>query len=252
MDFLFSSDAWLAYLSLAAMEIVLGIDNIVFISILVARVPPADRARVRTIGIALALVSRLGLLFSLNWLMGLTEPIFTLLGRAFSARDLILVIGGAFLVGKATNEIHSKLESGTEMPGREGPKTKKKSGRTLAVLVQILFIDVIFSLDSVITAVGMAQSLPVMVAAMVTAVLVMLVSARTIGDFVERHPTVKMLALSFLVLIGVMLVAEGTGHHIEKGYLYFAMSFSLMVEFLNMRYRRKNKPLKLYDPGNEP
>jgi predicted tellurium resistance membrane protein TerC len=231
-----------ALLTLTAMEIVLGVDNIVFIAILVARLPADKRERIRKLGIGLALIIRIGLLFALSWLMGLTQPLFGLFGREMSGRDLILLGGGLFLVAKAAHEMHAKLE-GPEESETGGPPKPASVG---PVLAQILALDIVFSLDSVITAVGMASQLWVMVTAMVISVGVMLVSAGKIGDFVDRHPTVKMLALSFLLLIGVMLVGEGFGQHINKGYIYFAMAFALAVELLNMRLRKVHKPVQLH------
>jgi len=237
-----ASNPWVALLTLSAMEIVLGVDNIVFIAILVARLPPEKREKIRKIGIGLALIIRIGLLFALSWLMRLTEPLFTVLGEGISGRDLILLIGGLFLVAKSVHEMHSKLEGEDPQEGGKGPSAAAVG----SVLAQILALDIVFSLDSVITAVGMANQLWVMVTAMVIAVGVMLVFAGKIGDFVERHPTVKILALSFLLLIGVMLVAEGLGQHINKGYIYFAMAFALIVELLNMRLRKVHKPVQLH------
>ncbi|HLL04840.1 MAG TPA: TerC family protein [Myxococcaceae bacterium] len=238
-----ASNPWIALLTLSAMEIVLGVDNIVFIAILVAKLPPDKREKIRKIGIGLALIIRIGLLFALSWLMRLTEPLFTVLGEDISGRDLILLIGGLFLVAKSVHEMHSKLEGGdAHENGGKGPSAAAVG----SVLAQILALDIVFSLDSVITAVGMASQLWVMVTAMIIAVAVMLVFAGKIGDFVERHPTVKILALSFLLLIGVMLVAEGFGQHINKGYIYFAMAFALIVELLNMRLRKVHKPVQLH------
>jgi predicted tellurium resistance membrane protein TerC len=233
---------WMALLTLTAMEIVLGVDNIVFIAILVARVAPASRDRVRRIGIALALVIRIGLLFTLSWLMRLTAPLFAVLGNEISGRDLILIAGGLFLLGKSAHEMHAKLEGEEDA---EGPGAGAPAARAGPVLAQILLLDVVFSLDSVITAVGMASQLWVMVTAMVLSVAVMLAFAGKIGDFVERHPTVKILALSFLLLIGVVLIAEGLGQHISKGYIYFAMAFALAVELLNMRLRKAQRAVHL-------
>jgi predicted tellurium resistance membrane protein TerC len=228
-------------LTLTAMEVVLGIDNIVFISILTAKLPEDQQPKARRLGLTLALVFRLGLLFALSWVMGLTEPMFEVFGRGFSGRDLILLGGGLFLVGKSTHEIHDKLEVA---PQQHVIRGKSAFGW---ILLQILLLDLVFSLDSVITAVGMAQHLIVMVVAMVVAVGVMLVFAQRIGDFVNRHPSMKILALSFLLLIGVMLIAEGMGQHVGKGYIYFAMAFSLAVELLNMRLRKKHqKPVALH------
>jgi predicted tellurium resistance membrane protein TerC len=236
------SNPWIALLTLTAMEIVLGVDNVVFIAILVGRVPADKRERIRRIGIALALVIRIGLLFTLSWLMGLTAPLFAVLGNEISGRDLILIAGGLFLVGKSAHEMHAKLEGPDAGEGTKGPG----AAAIASVLAQILVLDVVFSLDSVITAVGMASDLWVMITAMILSVAVMLVFAGKIGDFVDRHPTVKILALAFLLLIGVMLVAEGFGQHISKGYIYFAMSFALLVELLNMRLRKVHKPVHLH------
>lgn len=243
MDAFLTTDALIALLTLTAMETVLGIDNIIFIAILVAKVKPELQNKIRNIGITLALVIRIGLLFSLSWLMSLKEPLFAVFDHSFSGRDLILLFGGLFLLGKATFEIHHKVE-GLELPGEPHADDKLSKGKVFAsansVLFQILLLDVVFSLDSVITAVGMANQIPIMVVAMLISMIVMLVSANTISNFVEKHPTIKILALSFLLLIGVMLTVEGMGGHISKGYIYFAMSFSLAVEFLNMRFRNKH------------
>jgi predicted tellurium resistance membrane protein TerC len=222
-----------ALAGLTAMEIVLGIDNVVFLAIVVARLPPAQQPPARSIGLMLALMMRIGLLCTLKWMMGLTAPFFSVAGVDVSGRSLILLLGGLFLIGKSTYEIHAKIE------GIEELHAPRRRGRFAFTLAQIAVLDIVFSLDSVITAIGMAQSLWVMITAMVIAMLVMLLAARPIGDFVNRHPTMKILALSFLLLIGVMLVAESLGQHIEKGYIYFAMAFSLVVEFLNMRMRKK-------------
>jgi predicted tellurium resistance membrane protein TerC len=225
-----------ALLTLTAMEVVLGIDNVVFISILVGRLPAEKREKIRKLGLSMALLMRLGLLFSISWLMGLTAPLFTLLSHEFSGRDLVLLGGGLFLIAKATFEIHHKLE---EVPDKQKMETIAKIPNASLILAQVLVLDIVFSLDSVITAVGMVQQVWIMVAAMLISMLVMLVAARSVGDFVDKHPTVKILALSFLILIGVMLVADGLGHHVPKGYVYFAMAFSLTVELLNMRYRKR-------------
>jgi predicted tellurium resistance membrane protein TerC len=235
------SDTYVSLLTLTAMEVVLGIDNIVFISILTAKLPPNKQPLARRLGLSLALIFRLGLLFALSWVMGLTEPLFGLFGKSFSGRDLILLGGGLFLVAKATHEIHDKLEV-----VHEEKATGSNGARAFGlILIQILALDIVFSLDSVITAVGMAQHIIVMVIAMVVAVGIMLIFAARIGDFVNRHPSMKILALSFLLLIGVMLVAEGMGQHVGKGYIYFAMAFSLAVELLNMRLRKKTAPVEL-------
>jgi predicted tellurium resistance membrane protein TerC len=242
LEILTQTDTYISLATLTAMEIVLGIDNIVFISILTAKLPPADQPKARRLGLSLALLFRLGLLFALSWVMGLTQPMFHILGRGISGRDLILLGGGLFLVAKSTHEIYDKLEV------KQDEHTVPGGARAFGwILVQILALDIVFSLDSVITAVGMAQHLAVMVVAMVIAVGVMLVFAQSIGDFVNRHPSMKILALSFLLLIGVMLIAEGMGQHVGKGYIYFAMAFSLAVEVLNMRLRKKVQPVTLHN-----
>jgi predicted tellurium resistance membrane protein TerC len=243
MELLTDPHAWLAFVTLAALEIVLGIDNIIFISILVARLPKAQQPRARFIGLSLAMVTRIALLLSLAWVMRLTAPLFSILGNEFSGRDLILIGGGLFLLAKSTLEVHHSLE-GIE----EGERNVRKAG-FWGMMVQIAIIDIVFSLDSVITAVGLVQEIPIMVGAIVAAVLVMMVAAGPIGTFVDKHPTIKMLALSFLVLIGVALVAEGFAFHIPKGYLYFAMAFSLGVEMLNLRLRRRSEPVRLHKHG---
>jgi predicted tellurium resistance membrane protein TerC len=252
LDLLKRPDAWVALGTLSAMEIVLGIDNIVFLTILAGRLPRAQQPAARRLGLAFALLTRLALLFAITWVMGLTRELFTVFGRGVSGRDLILFAGGLFLIGKATFEIHDKLE----VKHDERASGSRGRGVLWAVVVQIALLDIVFSLDSVITAVGMAQHIAIMVAAMVIAVGVMLVFAGPIAVFVDRHPTLKMLALSFLILIGVMLVAEALGHHIDKGYVYFAMAFSLCVEILNLRVRRAARaPVVLHgrfegDPGS--
>ena len=234
MSELFTVENLVALLTLTALEIVLGIDNVVFISILTGKLPEAERARARRIGLGGAMLMRIGLLFALSWIMKLTAPLFSVSTHTVSGRDLILLLGGLFLMGKATFEIHEKVEGhGTSGAGH----ARRVSLRT--ILFQIMLLDIVFSLDSVITAVGMARSLAVMVTAVIIAVGVMLVFARPVGDFVEHHPTVKILALSFLLLIGVMLVADGLGQHIPKGYIYFAMTFSLLVEMLNLRMHKR-------------
>jgi len=240
MEWLTDPQIWIAFLTLTALEIVLGIDNIVFISILAGKLPGHQQARARNLGLSLAMITRILLLLSLAWLVRLTSPLFSLASFALSGRDLILLAGGLFLIGKSTFEIHDKLE------GEEGHTSAKVVASFGGVIVQILLLDIVFSLDSVITAVGMVQQIPVMVAAVIVAVLVMLVAAGGIAAFVERHPTIKMLALSFLLLIGTSLVAEGLHFHIPKGYIYFAMAFSVGVEMLNLRLRRKvEEPIKL-------
>ncbi|MFV7562719.1 TerC family protein [Aeromonas sp. PS2Canimalfood6] len=224
--------AWVALATLTLLEIVLGIDNIIFISILVGRLPEAQRQKARILGLGLAMGTRILLLLSLAWVMRLTEPLFTVLGEAISGRDLILLVGGLFLIAKSTHEIHQSLEGAAEEAG-----VVSKTAGFLSTLVQIAILDIIFSLDSVITAVGMADHVPVMVLAIIIAVGVMMFAAKAIGDFVDTHPTIKMLALSFLILVGVALMAEGLDLHIPKGYIYFAMAFSLVVEMINIRLR---------------
>ena len=238
MNELFTVENGIALCTLTLLEVVLGIDNIVFLSILTGRLAPAQRARARRTGLFLAMFMRIALLFGLSRVMQLTEPWFSVLEHSVSGRDSILLAGGLFLIAKATHEIHAKLE-GPADPARTSAASFS------AVIAQVAVVDIVFSLDSVITAVGMAQHLYVMVAAIVLAVGAMMLFAGAVGDFVERHPTVKMLALAFLILIGVMLVAEGMGKHIEKGYIYFAMAFALLVELLNMRARRAAPPVHL-------
>ena len=239
MDALLTADGLVALATLAALEIVLGVDNVVFIAILTGRLPARQQAVGRRIGLILALGIRIGLLFTISWLMGLTRPLFAVLGHPLTGRDLILIVGGLFLVGKATWEIYDKLE--VEHVERE----RGSRGRFAAVIAQILVLDIVFSLDSVITAVGMANELSVMVAAMVIAMLVMLVSMGAVAGFIEHHPSVKILALAFLLLIGVVLVADGMGQHVSKAYIYIAMAFSLFVELLNLRYRTRRQPVRL-------
>jgi predicted tellurium resistance membrane protein TerC len=248
-EFLANPETWVvALLTLTVLEIVLGIDNIVFISILVGKLPRDQQDRARIIGLGLAMFMRIALLFTISWIIGLTQPWFTIAGMEFSGRDLILIGGGLFLLGKATFEIHDRLEGDEHAPGTVASGTASFA----SVIAQILALDLVFSLDSVITAVGMAEDLWVMVTAVVIAVGVMLISSGYIADFVNRHPTVKMLALSFLLLIGMSLVAEGFDFHIPKGYIYFAMGFSVFVEILNLRIRGRGKdqgePVHLRDP----
>ncbi|HWK80806.1 MAG TPA: TerC family protein [Thermomicrobiales bacterium] len=231
MEWLTDPAIWSALLTLTALEIVLGVDNVIFISILANKLPASQRARARTVGLGAALVMRILLLFSISWLVGLTDTLFTLFGHGFSGRDLILLAGGLFLIYKATTELHEKLE------GHEEAKSASAATSFAATIVQIMLLDIVFSLDSVITAVGMSDELGVMIAAVVIAVGVMLFAAGSISTFVERHPTVKVLGLSFLLMIGFTLVADGLGHHIPKGYIYTAMAFSVFVEILNLRVR---------------
>jgi len=237
---IYEPSAWVALLTLTILEIVLGIDNIIFISILVARLPKEQRNKARLIGLSLAMGMRVILLLSLAWIMQLTAPLFVILEHAISGRDLILLVGGLFLLGKSTHEIHHSLEG-------EAKSAKGAATATLgAVLVQIAILDMVFSLDSVITAVGMAKHIPVMIIAVVLAIIVMMLAAKAINEFVDAHPTIKMLALSFLILVGVSLIGEGLDLHIPKGYIYFAMAFSVGVELLNLRMRKNRKPVHLH------
>ena len=241
MDWLADPQIWIAFLTLTVLELVLGIDNVIFISILSGKLPDNQQQRARYIGLTLALVMRVGLLFSLTWVMGLTEPLFTILSQKVSGRDLILLLGGLFLIGKSTHEIHGSLE------GEEGHASKRTYPSFMSVIVQIMLLDIVFSLDSVITAVGMVDNIWIMIAAVVVSIVAMMAFAGPIGGFVQRHPTVKMLALAFLLLIGVTLIAEGFHQHISKGYIYAAMAFSVFVEFLNLRLRKKTKPVHLHN-----
>lgn len=247
MESLANPEIWIALLTLTALELVLGIDNIIFISILAGKLPPAQRDKARKLGIAAAAITRLGLLFAIAWIVGLTAPLFSVLGHGFSWRDLILIGGGLFLIGKATHEIHQKLEGGTEVVALGG-----KGGATFAgVIGQIMVLDIVFSLDSIITAVGMVDQRWVMVTAIVVSIAFMLIFAKPIAEFVERHPTVKVLALSFLIMIGLVLIADGFGQHISKGYIYAAMAFSVFVELINLWIRKRNahraEPVKLHE-----
>jgi predicted tellurium resistance membrane protein TerC len=239
MQFLSDPQIWIAFATLTVLELVLGIDNIVFVSILSGRLPAKEQPRARFIGLALALVMRVILLFSLTWVMGLVQPLFTVFGQHFSGRDLILLIGGLFLIFKSTHEIHSSLE------GEEGGSSRKVYAGFAGVIIQIMLLDVVFSLDSVITAIGMVDNVWIMIAAVVVSIVAMMIFAGTIGAFVQRHPTIKMLALSFLLLIGMTLIAEGLEFHIPKGYVYFAMAFSVFVEMLNIKLRKKVLPVNL-------
>ena len=234
MEWMTTAEGWIALVTLTVLEIVLGIDNIVFISILAGKLPAHERDRARKTGLSLAMFIRILLLLSITWVMGLTMPLVAPFGHEISGRDLILLVGGLFLLAKSTHEIHEKLEG-----GGDGPAAAPRTARFAGVLIQILLLDIVFSLDSVITAVGMADDVTIMIAAVVIAVGVMMLSAGAISAFVERHPTVKMLALSFLLLIGMSLVGEGFGQHIPKGYIYFAMGFSVFVEMINLRARHK-------------
>jgi len=239
-EWLASPEAWIALGTLTALEIVLGIDNIIFLSIIVGRLPPEQRNFARRAGLSLAMLARLGLLFSISWVMHLTEPWFSILGKAISGRDVILIGGGLFLLAKATHEIHNSLE------GAEEQEMNIKANSLGMVLVQIALLDIIFSLDSVITAVGLADHVSIMAIAIILAVGVMLFAAKPIGEFVDANPTIKMLALSFLILVGFTLMAEGFEVHVPKGYIYFAMAFSVAVEMLNIKLRKKHDHIKLH------
>lgn len=247
MALLTSPDTWFALLTLTALEIVLGVDNIIFIAILVSRLPAHQQAKGRNLGLGLAMLTRIALLFSITLIMKLTEPFFSIFSRGISGRDIILISGGLFLLGKATLEVHNSLE------GEEYDKKKDvpKNVSFLSVIIQIMVLDIVFSLDSVITAVGLSDHFEIMVTAIVISVGVMIFLAKSISDFVETHPTLKILALSFLMLVGVALTGEGFHFHIPKGYIYFAMAFSVMVELLNMKLRKKISPVKLRNPSME-
>jgi predicted tellurium resistance membrane protein TerC len=241
MEWITDPHAWVAFLTLLALEVVLGIDNIIFISILAGKLPAEQQSRARFIGLSLALIIRVALLFSLSWVIGLTAPLFSVLGQAISGRDLILIGGGLFLLAKATFEIHESLE------GEEGHVSKKVAASFLSVIIQIILLDAVFSLDSVITAIGMVDQVGLMISAVVVAIAFMMLFAAPVGAFVARHPTIKMLALSFLLLIGLTLLVEAFEVHIPKGYIYFAMGFSVFVEMLNLRLRKKSQPVKLHE-----
>ena len=243
LEFLLSPEIWIAFFTLTALELVLGIDNIIFISILVDKLPKEKQELARRIGLFLAMFMRIALLLLLSWIVGLTEPVLTLFGYGVSGRDLILIAGGLFLIWKSTGEVHQLLE------GEEGSESAKVASSFAGVIAQIIVIDLVFSLDSIITAVGMVSEVGVMIAAVVASVGLMMLFAKSIGEFVSNHPTIKMLALSFLVVVGVVLIADGFGHHVPKGYIYFAMAFSLAVEMLNIRLRKKAaKPVDLREP----
>ena len=256
MEALANPEIWIALATLTALELVLGIDNIIFISILAGKLPPEQRDKARRVGITLAAVTRLGLLLAIAWIIGLTAPLFSVFGQAFSWRDLILIGGGLFLIGKATHEIHQKLE-GAGMPPSVADAAAAAGTATFgAVIAQIMLLDIVFSLDSIITAVGMVDERWVMVTAILISIGFMLAFARPIGDFVERHPTVKVLALSFLIMIGLVLIADGFGQHIPKGYIYAAMAFSVFVELINLWIRRRAKrqvePVALHERYSGP
>ncbi len=241
MDWITDPEIWIALATLTFLEIVLGVDNIIFISILSGKLPAAQQPRARRVGLLGAMVTRVLLLFSLAWIVKLTSPLFTAIGHPISGRDLILIGGGLFLLGKSTFEIHERLE------GEEGHGSNRVAASFMSVIVQIMLLDIVFSLDSVITAVGMVDQLWVMVTAVIASVAIMMIAAEPISAFVHRHPTVKMLALSFLLLIGMSLLLEGFGQHIPKGYIYFAMGFSVFVEMINLRLRRRSAPVHLRD-----
>lgn len=250
MEWISNPDAWIGLVTLIVMEVVLGVDNVVFISILAGKLPVDQQVRARQVGLALAMITRIIMLLMVSWIIGLTAPLVTVLGQEISGRDLILLIGGLFLIGKATHEIHERLE------GETGHASARVTPSFTAVVLQIMVLDVVFSLDSVITAVGMVDEIMIMIIAVVIAVGIMLISAGAISDFVNGHPTVKMLALSFLLLIGIMLLAEGLDQHIPKGYVYFAMAFSVFVELLNLRAKRAKAeaeaPVQLRQPYIDP
>lgn len=239
MDSLLSFHSLIAFLTLCALELVLGIDNIIFISIISDKLPKDQRRKARTIGLSLAIITRILLLLSLSWMMSLTEPLFTVFSKGFSGRDIILILGGLFLIAKSTHEIHQKLEASEET------HLKTKSSQFGFIILQILLLDIVFSLDSVITAVGMVNEIFIMASAIIVSTIIMIFASHSIAEFVDRHPTIKLLALSFLVLIGVALLAEGFGTHIPKGYIYFSMTYALIVEFLNIRLRKKTDPIHL-------
>jgi predicted tellurium resistance membrane protein TerC len=241
MDWISDPQAWVAFLTLLALEIVLGIDNIIFISILAGKLPADQQARARYTGLGLALIIRVILLFSLSWVIGLTTPLFGVFNQEISGRDLILILGGLFLLGKSTFEIHENLE------GEQGHASARVKATFTSVIIQILILDAVFSLDSVITAVGMVDRIGIMIAAVVASIAFMMLFAAPVGSFVARHPTIKMLALSFLLLIGLTLIVEGFDVHIPKGYVYFAMGFSVFVEMLNLRLRKKSDPVNLHE-----
>jgi len=243
LEFLLAPEIWIAFFTLTALELVLGIDNIIFISILVDKLPREKQEMARRIGLFLAMFMRIGLLLVLSWMVGLTEPVLTLFGYGVSGRDMILIAGGLFLIWKSTGEVHQLLE------GEEGEASSKVASILAGVIAQIIVVDLVFSLDSIITAVGMVSQVGVMIAAVVASVGLMMLFARSIGEFVSNHPTIKMLALSFLVVVGVVLIADGFGHHVPKGYIYFAMAFSVGVEMLNIRMRKKSvRPVDLHEP----
>ena len=243
MNWITEPQAWIAFVTLLLLEIVLGIDNVIFLSILSSKLPTAQQAKARIVGLGLAMFMRIALLLSITWVIRLTTPLFTVLSKEISGRDTILIAGGLFLIAKSTHEIHQKLE------GEEGRSSARVAPTFLSVILQIIVLDAVFSLDSVITAVGLVQEIGIMITAVVVAVVFMMAFAGALGRFVDRHPTIKMLALSFLLLIGVTLIVEGFDHHVPKGYIYFAMAFSVFVEMLNLRVRKpKAAPVKFHEP----
>lgn len=239
MDFSLGIEWAVAFLTLFLLELVLGIDNVIFISILSSKLPLQEQSKARSLGLSLAMITRILLLLALSWVIGLVDPLITLFGKDLSGRDIILIVGGLFLIAKSTHEIHQKLEAVEES------KKNTKNSSFKSVIFQILLLDIVFSLDSVITAVGMVKEKSIMIAAVIASAIVTIFMAKAVSDFVERHPTIKMLALSFLLLIGVTLLVEGFGQHVGKSYIYFSMGFSLFVEFLNLRWRKKNDPIHL-------
>jgi predicted tellurium resistance membrane protein TerC len=245
MEWIADPQIWIAFLTLTVLELVLGIDNVIFISILSGKLPKEQQPRARFIGLSLALAMRVILLFSLSWIIGLTQPLFGVLGQEVSGRDLVLLVGGLFLIAKSTHEIHGSLE------GEEGGASRRAYAGFTSVIIQIMLLDIVFSLDSVITAVGMVNNLWIMISAVVISIIAMMLFAAPIGAFVHRHPTIKMLALAFLLLIGVTLIAEGLHQHISKGYIYFAMAFSVFVEILNIRLRKRALPVSLHNPYSD-
>src|SRR5690349_20921884 len=245
MDWITQPETWIAFLTLVALELVLGVDNVIFISILASKLPQNQQQSARRTGIMLAVVTRILLLLSISWIIGLTEPLFAVAGFDISGRDLVLLAGGLFLLWKSVHELHQKLE------GEEGQASAKAGAVFWSVIVQIMLLDIVFSLDSVITAVGMVDHIEIMIAAVIISAAVMVFTATPLANFVERHPTVKMLALSFLLLIGFTLIVEGLHQHIPKGYIYFAMGFSVLVEMLNLRIRGKGQPVSLHEPYRE-
>lgn len=240
MENLFSIHSIIPFLTLTALELVLGIDNIIFISIISDKLPKIQRQRARVTGLSLAVLTRIALLLSLSWIISLTTPLFFIMNVGISGRDLVLILGGLFLIAKSTHEIHQKLEAEEEQVN-----DIKVRANFSSVIMQILLLDMVFSLDSVITAVGMVNEVPIMIAAILCSTVITIFASRSISEFIDRHPTLKMLALSFLVLIGVALIADGLGQHIPKGYVYFAMAYSVIVEFLNIRFRKKNGPIQI-------